>query len=87
MRPTYSADQSLQRRPGTGLKRDPDLVVGELENPKRHPRQHRARDPQNGPYRYAEAGGDRELEETRPGGFPDTQMRERTPQTRRVAAV
>ncbi|KAJ1115843.1 hypothetical protein NDU88_004065 [Pleurodeles waltl] len=77
----------LQGRPGTGLKRDLDLVVGDLENPKRRPKQQRARDPKNGPYRYAEADGDRELEEACPGGLPDTQMRERIPQTQRVAAV
>ncbi|KAJ1192433.1 hypothetical protein NDU88_001740 [Pleurodeles waltl] len=77
----------LRRRPGTGLRRDPNLTVGDLENPKRHPRQWRARDPKNAPYKYTEAGGDRELEEARPGGFPDTQMRERTPRTQRVVTV
>ncbi|KAJ1154328.1 hypothetical protein NDU88_007080 [Pleurodeles waltl] len=77
----------LRRRPGTGLRRDPDLAVGDLENPKRHQRQRRVRDPKNGPYKYAEAGGDRQLEEARPGRLPDTQMRERTPRTRRLAAV
>ncbi|KAJ1137266.1 hypothetical protein NDU88_003679 [Pleurodeles waltl] len=76
-----------ERRPGTGLRRDPGLKVGDLENLKSRPGQRRARDPKNGPYKYAEAGGDRELEEARPGGFPDTQIRERTPQTRRVATV
>ncbi|KAJ1157916.1 hypothetical protein NDU88_010613 [Pleurodeles waltl] len=86
-RPTYSADQSLRKRPGTGLRRDPVLAVGDLENLKSHPRQRRARDPKNGPYKYAEAGGDRKLEKARPGGFPDAQIRERTGQTRRVAAV
>ncbi|KAJ1124012.1 hypothetical protein NDU88_002476 [Pleurodeles waltl] len=79
--------ECLRRRPGNGLRRDPGLAVGDLENLKSRPRQRRARDPNNGPYKYTEAGGDREPEEARPGGFPDTQIRERTPQSRRVAAV
>ncbi|KAJ1145936.1 hypothetical protein NDU88_012219 [Pleurodeles waltl] len=78
---------SLQRRPGTGLKRDPDLAVGDLENLKRRPRQQKARDLKNGPYRHAEAGVDRELEEVRPGGFLGERMRERTLRIRRVTAV
>ncbi|KAJ1194607.1 hypothetical protein NDU88_003895 [Pleurodeles waltl] len=82
-RPTYSEDQ----RPWTGLRRDPGLAVGDIENLEIHPGQCRAQDPKNGPYKYAEAGGDRKLEEARPGEFPDAQIRERTPQTRRVAAV
>ncbi|KAJ1096831.1 hypothetical protein NDU88_001962 [Pleurodeles waltl] len=77
----------LRRRPGTGLRRDLGLAVRDLENLKSRPGQRRAGDPKNGPYKYDEAGGDRELEEARPGGFPDTHIRERTPQTRRVAAV
>ncbi|KAJ1120172.1 hypothetical protein NDU88_008347 [Pleurodeles waltl] len=85
--PADERKANLRRRPGTGLRRDPDLAVGGLENPKRCPRQRRVRDPKNGPYKYAEAGRDRELEEARPGGSPDTQMRGRTPRIRRIAAV
>ncbi|KAJ1180059.1 hypothetical protein NDU88_005283 [Pleurodeles waltl] len=70
-----------------GGYRDPDLAVGDLENLKRRPRQQKAQDLKNGPYWYAEAGGDRELEEVRPDGFPGDRMRERTLRIRRVITV
>ncbi|KAJ1195588.1 hypothetical protein NDU88_004867 [Pleurodeles waltl] len=77
----------LQTRPGSGLRSELGLPRGGAENLKRHPEKRKVRDLRNGPSLYAEADGDKELDEIRHGGSPDEQNEERTLPIRRDTAV